>query len=182
MLGADLDQSGHAAVMISKLISGGQAGADRAALDWAIAHGVAHGGWCPAGRRAEDGPLPERYRLVETASRNYRVRTARNVREADATLIVHLGMLEGGSLQTRLIAERSGKPVYVVQADVVTPAALDDLHAWLAGPAIDVLNVAGPRESRRPGIYLATCEVLDRVLLAGVDRPPQCGRRGLSQP
>jgi hypothetical protein len=166
VLGADPVHSGHADVMISKLISGGQAGADRAALDWAIAHGVPHGGWCPAGRRAEDGPLPARYRLVETASRNYRVRTACNVRDADATLIVHLGALEGGSLQTRLIAERSGKPVRVIPADIVTPAALDDLRAWLAGAGIDVLNVAGPRESRRPGIYRATGDVLDRVLRA----------------
>ena len=86
------------------IVSGGQTGADRAALDFAIAHGIEHGGWCPLGRRAEDGPLDAKYRLVETEREGYRARTVRNVRDSDATLILNLGDLEGGSLETMRIA------------------------------------------------------------------------------
>lgn len=149
------------------IISGGQTGADRAALDWAIAHGIEHGGWCPAGRRAEDGPLDARYRLVETEKECYRARTVRNVRDSDATLIVNLGVLEGGSLETLRIAERRGKQVRVVQLDVPpTDAELDALREWLQVNAVARLNVAGPRESKRPGIYAATLGLLDRLLSA----------------
>ena len=73
---------------IERIISGGQIGVDRAALDWAIAHNIQHGGWCPTGRRAEDGIIPERYRLREAPGRNYQQRTKWNVRDSDATLIV----------------------------------------------------------------------------------------------
>ena len=81
--------------LILKIISGGQAGADRAALDLAIESGLEHGGWCPRGRKAEDGPIPARYRLAETESANYRARTVRNV-VSDATLILNMGELAGG--------------------------------------------------------------------------------------
>ena len=146
------------------IISGGQTGADRAALDFAIAHGIPHGGWCPLGRRAEDGVLDPRYRLRETESKNYRQRTRRNVADSDATLILNLGELANGSLATRQLAERANKPVRVVAldaGDLATEAAR--VHEWLAGNAIAVLNVAGPRESKRPGIYrnaLAFLELL----------------------
>jgi len=93
------------------IISGGQTGTDRAALDFAIAHGIPHGGWCPLGRRAEDGVLDPRYRLRETESKSYRQRTRRNVADSDATLILNLGELADGSLATRQLAERASKPV-----------------------------------------------------------------------
>jgi hypothetical protein len=147
------------------IVSGGQTGADRAALDWAIEHGVPHGGWCPAGRRAEDGPLDVRYQLMETEGEGYRARTVRNVRDSDATLIVNLGELEGGSLETLRIAERRGKPVRVVQADAPPDESdIVSLRAWLGAVRVGRLNVAGPRESKRPGIYAATLGLLDRVL------------------
>jgi len=76
---------------VRTVISGGKAGAYRAALDWAIEHDVPHGGWCPAGRRAEDGPLAAKYKLTEAESQSYRARTARNVRDSDAKLILNLG-------------------------------------------------------------------------------------------
>lgn len=95
--------------MIQKIISGGQTGADRTALDWAIEHDIPHGGWCPAERRAEDGVIPERYRLQETPAHNYEQRTRWNVHDSDATLIVSLAEeLSGGTLATRQWAEKTG--------------------------------------------------------------------------
>jgi hypothetical protein len=125
---------------------------------------VPHGGWCPAGRRAEDGSLDLRYRLSETESKSYRSRTVRNVRDSDATLIVNLGELEGGSLETLRIAEQRGKPVRVVQLhSPYGDELIADLRAWLLDNAIRILNIAGPRESKRPGIYAATFQLLDRL-------------------
>jgi hypothetical protein len=145
------------------MISGGQTGADRAALDFAIAHDIEHSGWCPLGRRAEDGLLDAKYRLVETEWEGYRARTVRNVRESDATLILNLDELEGGSLETMRIAQRRGKPVRAVQLDAPpTDAELDELREWLRVNAVARLNVAGPRESKRPGIYQAARAMLER--------------------
>jgi hypothetical protein len=146
------------------IISGGQTGADRAALDFAIARGIEHGGWCSAGRRAEDGPLDAKYQLAETESARYRVRTVRNVRDGDATLILNLGELEGGSRETQRIAERQGKSVRVVQVDApTTDAELHELREWLRVNAVARLNVAGPRESKRPGVYQAALSLLERL-------------------
>jgi hypothetical protein len=152
-------------IELRAIVSGGQTGADRAALDWAIEHDVPHGGWCPAGRRAEDGSLDLRYRLSETESKSYRSRTVRNVRDSDATLIVNLGELEGGSRETLRIAEQRGKPVRVVQLDSSPGDELiADLRAWLLDNTVRVLNVAGPRESKRPGVYAAALGLFDRLL------------------
>lgn len=92
-----------------RIISGGQTGADRAALDAALACGLPIGGWCPRGRRAEDGQIPARYPLVETPSRDYRQRTRWNVRDSDFTLVFVIGSLGGGSKFTTEVAERMGK-------------------------------------------------------------------------
>jgi hypothetical protein len=95
----------------NKIVSGGQTGADRAALDWALAHGVECGGWCPKGRRAEDGVIPIAYPLTETPSSDYAQRTEWNVRDSDATVIFSLApRLTGGSRLTRDLAARHGRP------------------------------------------------------------------------
>lgn len=94
------------------IISGGQTGADRAALDFAIKHGFAHGGWCPRGRQAEDGSLPDRYDLRETPSRKYAQRTEWNVRDSDATAVFSIAAdPHGGTRLTLVLAERLDKPV-----------------------------------------------------------------------
>jgi len=149
--------------MVKKIISGGQTGVDRAALDWAIARGIPHGGWCPAGRKAEDGVIDAKYQLQETGSSNYRVRTTCNVRYSDATLILNRGELEGGTLETLRIAEREGKAVRVIQVD--DEGAVTGLREWLEQVQPSVLNVAGPRESKRPGIYLAAYAVLNNTFV-----------------
>jgi hypothetical protein len=148
-----------------KIISGGQTGADRAALDWAIAEGVEHGGWCPKGRLAADGPLDEKYKLSETESDGYRQRTKRNVADSDATLILNLGVLDGGTHQTLRFAQTLRKPHLVIQLDEPDfERCVQALCLWLSVHAPNRLNVAGPREEKRPGIYRATCLLLARVL------------------
>ena len=131
-------------------MSGGQTGVDRAALDVAIALGIPHGGWCPRGRRAEDGVVPAHYALVEHASPDYAARTEANVAAADATLILARGALAGGTALTRDFARRLKKPFLIVDLDTrPDPKTVRD---WLAGHDVGTLNVAGPRESQRPGI------------------------------
>jgi hypothetical protein len=144
------------------IVSGGQTGADRASLDFAIAHGLPHGGWCSLGRRAEDGPLHERYQMRETEGDGYRQRTKCNVADSDATPIFNIGELSDGSLATLRFAERAGKPVRVVALDVVDQVAeAKSVRKWLAVHGIAVLNTAGPRESKRPGVYQQTLAFLD---------------------
>jgi hypothetical protein len=136
---------------LKKIVSGGQAGVDRAALDTARALGIPAGGWCPRGRIAEDGCIRRRYRLVETPSRGYAQRTEWNVRDSDATLVINRGRLDGGTLLTVQLARRLRKPVFVVQLGRRLRRA--QWLAWLRRNRVRVLNVAGPRESKRPGIY-----------------------------
>jgi len=125
---------------------------------------VPHSGWCPAGRRAEDGAIDSRYQLTETESHAYGSRTKRNVEDSNATLIVNLSELDGGTLKTLQIAERLGKPVRVVQLDNgPSSGMLADLREWLIAAGVEVLNVAGPRESKRPGIYQATRTLLEQL-------------------
>jgi MFS family permease len=167
-LGAVRNHPPQPTPLVRRIVSGGQTGADRAALDWAIAHGIEHGGWCPRGRRAEDGVVDARYRLRETASANYRVRTRCNIEDSDGTLILNLGPLEGGTLATRRYAKRLGKPCLVLQLDATAPEALcRHAIAWLRAHEIDCLNIAGPRESTRPGTYAAVTCFLDRLAAAG---------------
>ena len=137
--------------MTLKIVSGGQSGVDRAALDAALAAGLPCGGWCPHARWAEDGPIPARYPLVETDSANPSDRTERNVRDADATLILARGSLTGGTALTRACALRLGRPLRVV--DLAQTADAAATRAWIDRHGVRVLNVAGPRASGAPGIY-----------------------------
>jgi len=133
-----------------KIVSGGQSGADLAALDWAIDAGFSHGGWCPKGRRTEDGALDVFYSLKETPSKGYLQRTEWNVRDSDATVIFTVDdRLDGGSKHTATFAERLGKP-WLHMRPTVHPrylAAFVEKHQTL------VLNVAGKRASSAPLVY-----------------------------
>ncbi|MEW6766011.1 MAG: putative molybdenum carrier protein [Pseudomonadota bacterium] len=158
---------------IRKIVSGGQTGADRAALDFAIAHGIEHGGWCPAGRKAEDGPIDARYALTETEG-GYARRTRLNVRDSDGTLVLNLGELADGTLSTVNHARRMKRPCLVAQLDAgLSEGLLQNIWRWLSENAIEVLNVAGPRESKRPGIYGLTFACLERLGLS-----PDADQRG----
>lgn len=146
-----------------RIISGGQTGVDRAALDVALELGLPCGGWCPAGRVAEDGRIDGRYPLMETATANHAERTARNVRDSDRTLILARRPLTGGTALTERVAESVRKPFLVV--DAADTSAIPAVADWLAERTISVLNVAGPRESTCPGIYEQAATFL-RALLA----------------
>lgn len=157
---------------ITKIISGGQTGADRAGLDVAIALGLEHGGWVTKGRRAEDGTVPDRYEMTETGHREYDERTLLNVRDSDATLILYpdrartkWGGLKGGTKLTQYDARLLRKHVLVV--DPYGSRYLDT-RRWLDTYPIETLNIAGPRESKQPGIYAASYAFLMRVLGAEV--------------
>lgn len=153
---------------VERVVSGGQTGVDRAGLDAAIACGLAHGGWCPRGRRAEDGTVPARYRLRATTSPEYYVRTDRNVRDSDGTVVLCAGEPAGGSALTLEYAAKRGRPALVLDLDEVSPeAAAAKLRAWIAEHAIAALNVAGPRESTCPGLYVRARAVLERALGRG---------------
>jgi len=137
-------------LMLVRIVSGGQTGVDRGALDAAIDAGLSHGGWCPKGRRAEDGRIPAQYSLAETSSCRYTERTARNVEDSDGTLVLASGPLSGGTKFTVEYASRSGRPCMVVDLDGAVDA--EAVALWIGRCGIGVLNVAGPRESAKPGI------------------------------
>jgi putative molybdenum carrier protein len=167
--------------MITRLISGGQTGADRGGLDAAIHCDWPHGGWCPKGRKAEDGVIPAKYHLTEMSSAEYLPRTQANVIDSDATIIFSYGPLFGGSLETATYAHELEKPYYQVDLIHITPKhAVNEIMMWLAGdkelndydeyvasplPLEYVLNVAGSRESRAPGIQEVVCRLMVDVLM-----------------
>lgn len=137
--------------MIRKVISGGQTGVDRAGLDSALQAGIPIGGYCPKGRRAEDGTIPEKYPLIELESPESYYRTEKNVLDSDGTLIINKGLISEGTKLTLDFTVQYGKPSLVVQLDaddVVEPARV---VRWIKGQFINTLNVAGPRESKYPG-------------------------------
>jgi len=163
---------------IEKIISGGQTGADRAALDFARAHGIPHGGWCPRGRKAADGPLAECYQLPETPGAEYAQRTEWNVRDADATVIFSVApTLAGGSQQTAEFALRWGKPCLHLSRERDGAAAAEMLSGFLATHRVKTLNVAGPRQSEEPDVAGFCRQTLERVLLgtASTGRVPASG-------
>lgn len=162
-------------IEVGKIISGGQTGVDRAALDVAMLLGIAQEGFCPLGRRAEDGRIPDRYRLEETASDQYHVRTEMNVVAADGTLILYRETLRGGSQLTQKLARRHGKPCFTV--DVNEQGNPAPVAKWLAENAIRTLNVAGPRESQAEGIYFEATKWLTEFLQS-IPRVPPLPRSG----
>jgi hypothetical protein len=147
---------------VEKIVSGGQTGVDRAALDVALALGMPCGGWCPQGRSAEDGQIPARYPLQETEGRKYKFRTSLNVRDSDATLILNLGPLEGGTGLTKILAVKLRRPYLVVELD--KDQDMQSVQDWLKENGVKVLNVAGPRESKRPGIHDQAANYLKKLL------------------
>ncbi|MGH8507282.1 MAG: putative molybdenum carrier protein [Gammaproteobacteria bacterium] len=136
---------------IMRILSGGQTGVDRAALDTALQLGIPCGGWCPRGRRAEDGPIPAHYPLRELDSECYGDRTERNVLDADGTLILVRGVMDGGTALTARWADRNSKPRIII--DLQHPPRTEIIYEWMVDNRIEVLNVAGPRESKQHGIY-----------------------------
>ncbi len=150
--------------MLEKIISGGQTGADQAALDAAIKLGIPHGGWLPKGRLTEDGPLPIRYDLTEMPTNSYPERTKKNIRAADGTLILSHGALTGGSEYTRKMALKYVKPLLHIDFHKMVPFdAAVVINNWMVDHDIKILNVAGPRASSDPKIYRASADIIEAV-------------------
>jgi hypothetical protein len=151
--------------MLKKIISGGQTGADRAALDAAIRLGIPHGGWIPKGRIAEDGPLDASYQLREMPTDSYAARTEKNVMDSDGTLIVSHGAPTGGTEYTRKMVLKHGKQMLhidlTLHGNLMRAASL--VIDWIAIHHIETLNVAGPRASKDPQIYALTLTLLTQV-------------------
>ncbi|MDW7771672.1 MAG: putative molybdenum carrier protein [Desulfobulbaceae bacterium] len=162
-----------------KIISGGQTGADRAALDAAILLGIPHGGWLPRGRKTEDGPLPRRYALKELDTDNYRLRTEKNVVESDGTLIVSFGPLTGGTALTESLAIKHDRPCLVLDlAEISLIQAVEAAEIWLRRERISILNVAGPRASGEPRIYAAVKNLLLAIDWAAIVEALETERNG----
>jgi hypothetical protein len=154
------------AMMIEKVVSGGQTGVDRAALDAAVEAGIPVGGWCPKGRKAEDGVIPEGYPLEELDSCRYSSRTERNVVDSDGTLILNKGPLSEGTKATYDFTVQHRKPSFIIQLDAKEIVKPEQVRAWLQEQGIAVLNVAGPRESKCPeGIYHEAFGYLKRLFV-----------------
>jgi hypothetical protein len=151
---------------VRRIVSGGQTGVDRGALDAAIELGIEHGGWCPRGRLAEDGIIPIRYRLIENDSTEYWVRTEQNVVDSDGTLILYRHNLRGGTELTYRMTRKHGKPSLLLDLrDAPLPL---EARRWIDRSAIEVLNCAGPRESLAPGIADEARQLLTQVLAGDV--------------
>ncbi len=151
--------------MIKKIISGGQTGADQAAIDVAINLGIPYGGWLPRGRKTEKGPLPDKYLLQELPDSSYSQRTKKNVFDSDGTLIMSHGKLTGGSELTRETAKKNDRPCLHIDLNkTIVFKAVEQIKSWIETHKIEVLNIAGPRESNDPKIYKAAGEILETVL------------------
>ena len=157
--------------MIKRIVSGGQTGADRAALDIARALGIETGGWVPRGRWAEDGRLPDCYpNMRQTESADPAVRTAYNVRDTDGTVVFSHGEVSGGTKWTADVSAELGKPMlHLDLARQSVTAAADCLLEWVAAEHIEVLNVAGPRQSEDGEIHAAVRAVLETALRSPSD-------------
>jgi hypothetical protein len=149
---------------VRQIVSGGQTGVDRAALDWAIEHGVPHGGWCPQGRRAEDGEIGPQYLLKETPLAQYVQRTEWNVRDSDGTVLVTLdNRLSGGTRQTLQFARRHKKPCLHLARTVPMERTVTALRTFIRDHGIKTLNFAGSRDSDEPGVGEFVRAILDHV-------------------
>lgn len=154
----------------SRIVSGGQTGVDQAALDVAIELGIEHGGWCPAGRLSERGPIPAMYQLQENGVKNYPARTRQNVVDSDATLILHHQHVGEGTILTKRMCVKAKKPYLML--DVQRPDAAEVIREWISNVKPATLNVAGSRASSSPGIGELTRELLRTVFgKANTEKP-----------
>jgi hypothetical protein len=148
--------------MIKKIISGGQTGADRAALDAAIKLGIPHGGWVPKGKITEEGPMPEQYQMQEMPTESYAARTEQNVIDSDGTLIISRGKPTGGTDYTREMALKQKKQLLHIDLNLTTSFdAASLVTSWIKLHQIKILNVAGPRASKDPNIYVDVFRILE---------------------
>jgi len=144
-----------------KIISGGQTGVDRAALDFALNKSIDCGGFCPKGRKAEDGKISKKYPLIETESDSYDERTRRNIENSDGTIIIYTNKIDAGTEVAFNLCNQIGKPVILVKSD--DEETIRIIQTWMEINKIKSLNIAGPRESNEPGVYQFTKDLLTNL-------------------
>ncbi|MBS0205743.1 MAG: putative molybdenum carrier protein [Planctomycetes bacterium] len=150
---------------LTKIISGGQTGVDRGALDAALSRSFPCGGWCPTGRLAEDGRIDLKYPLEELPG-GYKARTIQNIVDTDGTVVIYFGQLEGGTQLTVMQCMRRHKPYKLIDADVVSAACAAGLVAdFIAAHNVETLNVAGPRQSKAPHAQTYAFDVVTQLLM-----------------
>jgi hypothetical protein len=155
--------------MIRKIVSGGQTGVDQAALDAAIKLGIPHGGWVPKGRKTENGPLPKKYNMQEMPNSNYSDRTEQNVLDSEGTLIISRGRLTDGSEYTRKMAMKHNRPwLHIDLSKKPKFHASTIVISWIDENRVEVLNVAGPRASKDPELYLDALNIIESVYYLGL--------------
>lgn len=147
--------------MIRKIISGGQTGVDRSALDFSLQNNIHCGGWCPKDRIAEDGIIDIKYPLKETTEKPPIYRTKLNIEDADGTLIIFSNKMDKGTSHTLNHVQEINSPVYLV--DLAKPFSKHKFAEWICSNRIKTLNIAGPRESNSPGIYKQTLAFLENL-------------------
>ena len=154
---------------LARIVSGGQTGVDRGALDAALAAGFSCGGWCPEGRMAEDGAIPPRYPLTELPGAGCQQRTKRNVMDSDGTLVIHFGELSGGTQMTVRYCEQLRKPVLVLDGDALAPEEIAAMASqFVTANEIAILNVAGPRETSHKGAAQNSRQVVTRLIALAI--------------
>ena len=149
-----------------KIVSGGQTGVDRAALDVALKLALPHGGWCPKKRKAEDSQIPSFYFLRETESEEYSERTKRNIADSDGTLIIiygNINKLTDGTILTNKEVNQKNKPYFIL--DLQGNQNVENTISWIIENKIEILNVAGPRETQIPGIYKLSFAFLENMFM-----------------
>jgi predicted Rossmann-fold nucleotide-binding protein len=147
---------------VERIVSGGQTGVDRAALDVALSRGLPCGGWCPKGRFAEDGVIPACYPLIETPTPLYEERTAWNVRDSDGTLVLTWGPPVQGTAYTIGMTRLFKKPCLVI--DLSRDGDVQCVSGWLRKHHVRTLNVAGPRATKSPEVYPRAVAFLNALL------------------
>lgn len=152
-------------IACQKIISGGQTGVDRGALDACLDYSFPCGGWCPKGRLAEDGSIDKKYPLRETEEKEYSVRTVKNVDDSDGTLIISPENISGGTMLTYQVAKKKNKPVFLIHPDPTDNSMkISSITEWLVTHSIKTLNVAGPRESEWPGAHSKSRHLMGQLL------------------
>ena len=148
-----------------KIVSGGQTGVDRAALDFALRHGIECGGWCPAGRLDEFGKIPNHYPVQELPHGGFTERTLQNVKDADGTLVIYSVELGGGTEQTIRSCVELQRPYQLIDASKISAEGAAELMSdFVRQNKIGILNVAGPRQSEWPEGYAYASRALNAFL------------------